>query len=172
MLVVIIQFLGGQLKIKSRVQLRKSKKIKLVDELASTFGDIIRQISDSKFETGTADEYTIILIGGKPLFYYEGGEVIPTLRGALELELKTPAVVVDAGAVRYLANGADVMCPGIVRADPSIREGDLVIIKEESHGKSLAIGRALMPGEAMKAESGKAIKSINYVGDKLWNIDL
>jgi len=160
------------LKIRSRVQLRKSKKIKLVDELASIFGDVIRQLSDSKFETGTTDEYTVLLIGGKPFFYYEAGEVIPTLRGALELELKTPIVVVDAGAVRYLANGADVMCPGIVKADPSIREGDLVIITEESHGKPLAIGRALMPGEAMTAESGKAVKSVHYVGDKIWNIDI
>jgi PUA domain protein len=172
MILVTTSSLGGQLKIKSRVQLRKSKKIKLVDELISTFGDSIRQISESKFETGTADDLAVILIGGTPLFYYEDGELIPTLRGALELELKTPAVVVDAGAVRYLANGADVMCPGIVRADPSIREGDLVIIKEESHGKPLAIGRALMPGEAMTAESGKAIKSIHYVGDQLWNIEL
>lgn len=172
MLLVIISSLGGQLKIKSRVQLRKSKKNKLMDELVSTFGNSMRQLSESKFETGTADEFTIILIGGKPLFYYDSGELIPTLRGALELELKTPIIVVDAGAVRYMAKGADVMCPGIVKADPSIREGDLVIITEESHGKPLAIGRALMPGEAMKAESGKAIKSIHYVGDKLWNVDI
>ncbi|MGP8331127.1 MAG: PUA domain-containing protein, partial [Methanosarcinaceae archaeon] len=60
----------------------------------------------------------------------------------------------------------------IVSADPDIMKGDLVIIKEETHGKPLAIGRALISGEAMTADSGKAIKSLHYVGDKLWNIDL
>ena len=81
-------------------------------------------------------------------------------------------MIVDAGAVRFVVNGADIMCPGIVRADPEIKEGDLVIIKEETHDKPLAIGRALISGKDMVGDSGKAIKSLHYVGDKLWNIDM
>lgn len=64
------------------------------------------------------------------------------------------------------------MAPGIVAADPEIKEGDLVIIVEETHKKALAIGKALMGGQEMaEATSGKAIKSITHVGDKLWNME-
>jgi len=44
---------------------------------------------------------------------------------------------------------------------------------EETHRKPLAIGKALMEGPQMvEADSGKAIKSIIYVGDKLWSMEL
>ncbi|WP_342626847.1 PUA domain-containing protein [Methanosalsum zhilinae] len=85
--------------------------------------------------------------------------------------LDTHTVIVDKGAIPHIINGADVMCPGIVNADENIGEGDYVIIKEESHRKPLAIGYALIPGSSMRAGSGKAIKTIHYVGDDLWNIN-
>ncbi len=160
------------MKIGSRVQLRKSAKNKLMDELISTFGDIIKDLKNSKFETALIDTFNVILIDGKLLLFSTDGEYFPTVRGALELRLAKHIVIVDAGAVRFVVNGADIMCPGIVRADSRIKEGDLVIIKEETHEKPLAIGRALMSGEDMVGDSGKAIKSLHYVGDKLWNIDM
>jgi PUA domain protein len=79
---------------------------------------------------------------------------------------------VDKGAIRFVSNGADIMAPGIVGADSEIKEGDLVIIVEETYLKPLAIGKALMKGPQMvEADSGKAIKSITHVGDKLWNME-
>lgn len=160
------------MKIRSRVQLRKSAKNKLMDELISTFGDTIEQLANSKFETALIDTFNVILVDGKLLLFSTDGEYFPTVRGALELGLAKHVVIVDAGAVRFVVNGADIMCPGIVNADSDIKEGDLVIIKEETHEKPLAIGRALISGEDMVGDSGKAIKSLHYVGDKLWNIDM
>jgi PUA domain protein len=64
-------------------------------------------------------------------------------------------------------NGADIMSPGIVFADPEIVAGDLVVVAEEKHRKPLAIGRALIPGTEMKGE-GKAVKSLHHVGDQIW----
>jgi len=49
--------------------------------------------------------------------------------------------------VRFIVNGADVMNPGIVSADPEIEAGDLVIVAEERHKKPLAVGKALIPGK-------------------------
>lgn len=160
------------MKIKCRVQIRKNAKNKLLDELKNTFGNTFDDLKDSKFETAQVDYFNVILIDGKLLLFSTDGEYFPTVRGALELGLAKHIVIVDAGAVRFVVNGADIMCPGIVSADPDIKEGDLVIIKEETHSKPLAIGRALISGEAMIGDSGKAIKSLHYVGDKLWNIDV
>jgi PUA domain protein len=64
------------------------------------------------------------------------------------------------------------MSPGIVSADPVIKEGDIVVIKEEAHDKPLAIGKALVPGARMVADSGKAVESLHYVGDEFWNLEL
>ncbi|MDF1534262.1 MAG: Tma20 N-terminal domain-containing protein, partial [Methanosarcinaceae archaeon] len=75
------------MKIRSRVQLRKSVKNKLMDELTTTFGDIIKELKDSKFETALIDTFNVILIDGKLLLFSTNGEYFPTVRGAIELGL-------------------------------------------------------------------------------------
>ena len=90
-----------------------------------------------------------------------------TVLGAIEMMPYKRLVMVDSGAVRFVVNGADIMKPGIVSADPEIAVGDLVVIVEERHNKPLAIGRALVAGTEMKGE-GKAVKSLHHVGDVIW----
>jgi PUA domain protein len=70
--------------------------------------------------------------------------------------------------VSFVSDGADVMRPGIVTADELIDEGDLVVIDEESHGKVLAVGRALVDGAEMVGDSGKVVGSVHHVGDDLF----
>ena len=152
--------------------MRKNAKNKMLKDLVSTFGDTMAGLEDKVLEKITLDEYSIILVDGKPLLFEIEGQLFPTVRGALEMELNKRIVTVDKGAIRFVSNGADIMAPGIVGADSDIKEGDLVIIVEEAHRKPLAIGKALMNGPQMvEADSGKAIKSITYVGDKLWNME-
>jgi len=160
------------LKVKSRVQLRKNVKNKMLKDLVSTFGDEMSELEDKTLEKITLEEYSIILVDSKPLLFEIEGHLFPTVRGALEMGLQKRVVTVDKGAIRFVSNGADIMAPGVVAADPEIKEGDLVIIVEETHRKPLAIGKALMEGsEMVEATSGKAIKSIIHVGDKLWNTE-
>jgi PUA domain protein len=160
------------LKIKSRVQLRKSAKNQLLSDIRSVFGDAVKQLENSKFETANIDDMHLILVDGEPLLFQINDFYFPTVKGALKLELRKNVVTVDSGAVRFVVNGADIMCPGIVAADDNILEGDPVIIIEEAHSKPLAVGTALIPGAEMKGNTGKGVKSIHYVGDKLWNLDI
>ena len=61
------------------------------------------------------------------------------------------------------------MGPGITAADPEIAEGDLVWIRDARNGAPLAIGVSMRSGEELSSKAGgKAIKTIHYVGDKLW----
>lgn len=71
------------------------------------------------------------------------------------------------GHGKVMVNGADVMKPGIVAANPEIAVGDLGMVAEDRHDKPLAIGRALVPGTEMKGE-GKSVKSLHHVGDAIW----
>jgi PUA-domain protein len=144
----------------------------MLKDLVSTFGEEISGLENKTLEKITLEEFSIILVDGKPLLFEIEGHLFPTVRGALEMKLQKRIVTVDKGAIRFVSNGADIMAPGVVVADPDIKEGDLVIIVEEAHRKPLAIGKALMKGsEMVEATSGKAIKSIIHVGDKLWNAE-
>ncbi len=144
----------------------------MLKDLVSIFGEEISGLENKTLEKITLEEYSLILVDGKPLLFEIEGRLFPTVRGALEMGLQKRVVTVDKGAIRFVSNGADIMAPGVVAADPDIKKGDFVIIVEETHQKPLAIGKALMEGlEMVEATSGKAIKSITHVGDKLWNME-
>ena len=156
------------MKIRKRYYLQKKKLKKVTKEL----GDFSILISPkSKVEILESDLYDVILVDGKPLIMMIDDVPFPTIKGALELELTKRYVVVDMGAVKFVAKGADVMSPGIVEADSDIQEGDFVVIIEETHRKPLAIGKALISGpEMVERDEGKAVSAIHYIGDKLWNL--
>ena len=158
------------MKIKSRNILRKTDEKALINDIEEAFGDTV-VFRNRKLELVETDEAEFIFVDGEPILFRIEGKIFPTVRGALKLAPTRRRVVVDPGAVKFLINGADVMGPGIIEADPDIREGDLVIVVEKAHGKALAIGRALIPGKDMPGRSGKAVKSVHYVGDELWNLE-
>jgi len=74
--------------------------------------------------------------------------------------------------VRFLANGADCMAPGVTGADPEIAEDDLVYVRDGKHKRPLVVGIATMSGPDMVvAGKGKAIKTLHYVGDRIWDFE-
>ncbi len=118
-----------------------------------------------EFEDDHAD---VVLVDGEPQVLYVDDEPFLTVRGANAHPPEKRVVTVDAGAVSFVSDGADVMRPGIVEADDVIDEGDLVVIDEETHGKVLAVGRAMVDGSEMVGDSGKGVESIHRVADDLF----
>ena len=117
-------------------------------------------------ETETAEVFTF---NGKPLLARSNGEIFPTLSFE-ELFSNIPRIVVDMGAVPYVCKGADVMAPGVRAVKGEFKENALILVVDERHGKPLALGATLFSSEDMKAaKSGKTVKNLHYVGDKLWN---
>ncbi|RME79017.1 MAG: RNA-binding protein, partial [Methanobacteriota archaeon] len=115
-----------------------------------------------------AKKESLLYVDGKLLAFLRDGEVIPSLVAVMEKIVALPKVVVDVGAIRYIASGADVMRPGIVELD-DFDEGSIVAVVDERHGKELAIGKALKSSEEIKkASAGKVIKTLHYVGDNMW----
>jgi len=156
-------------KIKNRHRLKSKDIRKIQDELRESFGTSFFS-EKSSVEIGEYDEWRIILIDDYPCFIFYGDKIVFTLHGLNKYKPKQYFVIVDMGAVKFVTNGADIMAPGIVDADKNISENDLVWICDETHHKPLAVGIAVMSGEQMVSEqNGKAIKTIHYVGDSLWN---
>ena len=120
----------------------------------------------------TDEPFDLVLVDGEPLVWYPEGEPFVTVRGANAYPPSRGIVTVDAGAVSFVSDGADVMRPGITEADERIESGDLVVIAEEAHGKVLAVGRALVDGDEMVGDSGKVVESLHHVGDELYGFSV
>ena len=158
------------MEIRSRHHLRDDEADEIRYALRDTVG--VAPAEDASIEEAEVDDGPdLFLVDGEPLVVRIDGEYFVTVQGALALEPDDLLVTVDAGAVEFVTNGADVMRPGVVEADEDIEEGDLVVIVEENHGKPLAVGRALTDGGDMLGDEGRVIESIYHVGDELWEFE-
>ena len=96
-----------------------------------------------------------------------------TLRGFLQHMTAKKWVEVDHGAIPFLMKGADCMVAGVHDADATIKEGELVWIRDMTHKRPLAIGWATLAGPDLKeVMKGKGIKTLHWVGDELWDMEL
>jgi len=128
---------------------RKDELKNLAREVKVKFGESAAKNIDKEFEILELKEgIELILSSNKAIFFRRNGELFPTLDIVDAIKLRR--VVIDMGAVPYVANGADVMGLGVVSADPEIKTGDVVAVVDERHGKSIAVGLAILPGSEMK----------------------
>ena len=158
------------LKIKNRHRLKEREVKDLINDLQKSFqGDFFD--AKAAVDVGALEEFTVLLVNDSIDFLMHENKWVFTLQGLNKYQLKNKWVVVDMGAISFITKGADVMAPGITDADVGIQKDDLVWICDEKHRKPLAVGVAMMSGEEMKASStGKAIKTLHYVGDRLWTV--
>jgi PUA-domain protein len=157
---------------KRRRHFLKEKEAKrFLLEVTKTLGIDIEQLLGSKtgVEVNETEIAEVFIFNGRPLLAKSNGVLFPTLSFE-ELFSIIPTIVVDMGAVPYVCKGADVMAPGVVAIKGEFEENDLLLVVDERHGKPLAVGVALFNSEDMKPlNSGKIVKNLHYVGDKLWN---
>ena len=157
---------------KRRRYFLKAKEAKrFLLDVSKTLGTDIEPFLGSKtrVEVNVTETSEIFIFNGEPLLARTDGLLFPTLSFENLLPLM-PKIVVDMGAVPYVCKGADVMAPGVVSINGEFKENDVLLITDERHGKPLAVGVALFSSEEMKAVNrGKTVKTLHYVGDKLWN---
>jgi len=160
--------------VKKRHSIRKSQAEDLLSRLALQIGPSATLFHAEMIEIiETNADVALYLVNKKPLLMDTGDWVFPTLKGAVQIPFPERMVTVDAGAIPYVVNGADIMRPGIVTVSDDIVAGSPVQIADERHKKPLAIGVALMDGPAIRASAqGKMCKNFHHVGDELWNLEL
>ncbi|MFW5945312.1 MAG: DUF1947 domain-containing protein [Candidatus Natronoplasma sp.] len=145
----------------------KDKEVKRYSE------ELMDKLGESMFypeepvDIADTDEGEVVIVNNKLVATFFDGEIFPTIKGLLGMKATRKFVTVDMGAVEFVYNGADIMAPGIVDADGTISEGDLVWVREVEHEKPLAVGRALTNGKKMiESEKGKVVKNLHHVGDE------
>ncbi len=118
------------------------------------------------------DKFKVIIINKIPAFFYYQELIVPTLKYLQQYHL-LKKITIDAGAIKFIISGADVMRPGIVDLEPEIEPKELVVIIDKDNQKPLAVGIALYSGIIIKSMlQGKVIKNIHYVGDTIWRFTL
>jgi len=158
---------------KKRHSIRRSQVQDLYDRLALQIGQSASLFHAELIEIlETNADMVIYLVNKKPFLMETGDWVFPTLKGALQFPFPGRRVTVDAGAIPYVVNGADIMRPGIVAVSGDVKADAPVQIVDERHGKPLAIGIALFDAESiLNSASGKMCRHFHHVGDELWNLE-
>lgn len=146
--------------------LSKSETAKLFDRLTSAWPeDLIPKVKNIKVYEIERDKW--LLRADKIIAAQVGGSIVPFL-GEQENLQRFPSVTIDRGAVKFVCNGAKVMRPGIVDFD-SFKKGEIVAVRDQTHGRALAVGLALEDSEAAKAMvKGYIIDTVHYISDKIW----
>jgi len=158
---------------KKRHSIRKSQAQDLFCRLSLQIGQSASLFSSEMVEIlETNADVALYLVNKKPLLMDAGDWVFPTLKGALQCPFPERRVTVDAGAIPFVVNGADIMRPGIVAVSGDVKAQEPVQIVDERHGKPLAIAIALFDGKTiLNSASGKMCKHFHHVGDELWNME-
>ncbi|WXG45459.1 MAG: RNA-binding protein [Candidatus Atabeyarchaeum deiterrae] len=152
--------------------LRKSEIKDLRKKIQETLGlSWILLPQGCKVEGFSLQEGEIFTVNGEPAFLVGKDQLaIPLLVLILRTDLPLPRVTVDMKAVPHICNGADVFRPGVKSIDPATKADRIVVVSDEKNAKPICVGMSLMDADAMReAESGKVVRNLHYVGDKIWN---
>jgi PUA domain protein len=146
--------------------LSKTETAKLFDRLTSAWPqDLVPKVKNIKVYEIDRDNW--LLSADNFIAAQVGGLIVPFL-GEQEFFRHFPSVTIDRGAVKFVCNGAKVMRPGILDFD-SFKKGEIVAVRDQTHGRGLAVGLALEDSEVAKAMAkGYVIDTIHYVSDKIW----
>jgi malignant T-cell-amplified sequence len=146
--------------------LSKSSTAKLFNSLSSSWPqDILPKVKNIKVYEIEADK--CLLVADNMVAVQVRDIIVPFLGKQEELK-RFPSVTIDRGALKFICNGAKVMRPGIVNFD-SFKKDEIVAVKDETHGKTVAVGLALEDSEVAKGMAkGYVIDTVHYISDKIW----
>jgi PUA domain protein len=124
--------------------------------------------SAMNFDEHMVGEEVVYFVDGTPLIVRTKSGLLPSLKFE-EVINSLPRIIVDMGAVAHIANGADIMRPGVKDVHSDFAKGSLVVIVDEKYSKPIALGLAEVDSAEMRLMSkGKVIGNLHYVGDDLW----
>lgn len=153
-----------------RYHISKKQRTEILSVLKEKFN---LSLEPEKLEALEEKDYVCYLFDELPLLCRTQNAEFLHLKWLLKNKDKIPLakIVVDAGAVRPISKGADLMAPGIVRIDGSFRANDIAVVVEATQGIPIAVVRALFSSEEIsKMKRGKVAINIHHVGDDFWNL--
>lgn len=79
-------------------------------------------------------------------------------------------VFIDKGALSFILKGANLMKPGVSSCD-NVKEGGKVLVKDDTHGKAVAVGFALCDEKDLEdSGKGKCVRVLHYYNDGFFRV--
>ncbi len=150
--------------------LSKSNREEVVAKIRELSPDVQLKLKDLKIAELDEQDLAIIFEPEERLYLgrKKGTIYFPLLKDEMMLPAM-PFAIVDMGAVKFVVNGANVMRPGIVSFTGDFKKGDIVVVREASHQKAIAVGRAIDARSILEPmKKGPAVENLHWVGDKFW----
>ena len=120
----------------------------------------------------------LLVVKNEPIFFQQrDGPWFPTLRLVHRHAsvFADHAWTTDAGAIRFVLGGSNVMCPGFTHDDGDL-PADLpvdapVIIKAFGKKHAMAIGQVKMSkGDILEKNKGICVDNLHFLNDGLWQL--
>jgi len=100
-----------------------------------------------------------------PLLFEENGALLPTLYSIRKFPDLLPKITVDAGAVKFMINGADLFRPGMVEWDQFKKDDYVTIINLQK--AAMSVGKTLLASDELP-DKGKVTITLHYLNDDIW----
>ena len=164
------------------VQLNSSSSKKLRKKLAIDFQNIAPIIEDLLPKKATIysmrlkknDKSELIIVNNEVVFITHFKRVFPSLRVLQKYPFILTQQRVDRGAIKFVMNGADIMCPGFTSEGGELREaeeGQVVAIMAEGKQHPFAIGAMRMSSaKVQEVNKGIGVDNLHFLGDALWHL--
>jgi len=130
------------------------------------------------FVAKCTDHINLIVINKQILFFNEReGPYYPALRLLHKYPNIMAHVQVDRGAIKFVMQGANIMCPGLTSPGGMLPEDlkpdTIVAVHAEGKQHALAVGITKLTAKEMKEQNkGIGIDNIHYLNDGLWRLTL
>ena len=125
----------------------------------------------------TAEKNAVIVADGAPLlFQLRDGPYFPTLKTLHKYPDMMPKLRVDKGAIKFVFQGANIMCPGLTspgaQMHDEVEEDTPVAIYAEDKTHALAVGITKMSTKDIaKVNKGIGVDTVHHLNDGLWGTD-
>ena len=120
------------------------------------------------------DKSELVIINNEALFFTHFKKVYPTLKTLQMYPFILTKQTVDKGAIKFIMNGAEIMCQGFTSAGGNLNEaeeGQVVGIFAEGMVHPVAIGRMKKNTSDIRSiNKGIGVSNVHFLGDALWNL--
>uniref|UniRef100_A0A0N5AQ07 SUI1 domain-containing protein n=1 Tax=Syphacia muris TaxID=451379 RepID=A0A0N5AQ07_9BILA len=168
-------------RVKSNINLKTSTRKKLLTTLLidPNLVSSKSEIAEAALVLSKNELTTVYLFDKVPYFFSSGGQLYPTVYFSWISPNSFPVLTISEGVSSIIANGADLMLPGVIHKLGSFPDFPKkspvcvsIVLNDGSIKGPVAVGEALMSSADMIGcgMKGRGVRILHYYGDLLWSV--
>lgn len=187
---ILLEMFIKPFKVKSNIQLKGSDVKKLKSKLSLQFKDLTENELNQIFQksafqavkvvTNNEEQATVYTADKRPMLFEFQERLYPTVYSLWIVPSFIPLFTTHAQVLPKLANGANLMMPGVVKQGTDLKsfgrfqKNQIVGVNLTSNASAVGVGVLAKDSEDMYMSGGHGIcvTMLHVFGDKLWGMEL